>query len=53
MQRSALCRSRRELSSEYLLAKIGVDAAENELSEGLKFAEEFASERSQPEGRTH
>ena len=30
MQRSALCRSRRELSNEYLLAKIGVDAAENE-----------------------
>ena len=25
MQRSALCRSRRELSSAYLLAKIGVD----------------------------
>ena len=31
MQRSALCRSRRELSNEYLLAKIGVDTAENEL----------------------
>ena len=30
MQRSALCRSRRELSNEYLLAKIGVDRAENE-----------------------
>ena len=29
-QRSALCRSRRELSNEYLLAKIGVDTAENE-----------------------
>ena len=29
MQRSALCRSRRELSKEYLLAKIGVDTAEN------------------------
>ena len=27
---SALCRSRRELSDEYLLAKIGVDTAENE-----------------------
>jgi len=25
-----LCRSRRELSNEYLLAKIGVDTAENE-----------------------
>ena len=30
MQRSALCRSRRELSNAYLLAKIGVDIAENE-----------------------
>ena len=30
MQRSALCRSRRELSNEYLLAKIGVVTAENE-----------------------
>ena len=30
MQRSALCRSRRELSNEYLLAKIGVDTAEND-----------------------
>ena len=30
MQRSALCGSRRELSNEYLLAKIGVDTAENE-----------------------
>ena len=28
MQRSALCRSRRELSNEYLLAKIGFDTAE-------------------------
>ena len=27
---SALCKSRRELSNEYLLAKIGVDTAENE-----------------------
>ena len=30
MQRSALCRSRRELSNEYLLAKVGFDTAENE-----------------------
>ena len=30
MQRSPLCRSRRELSNAYLLAKIGVDTAENE-----------------------
>ena len=29
MQRSALCRSQRELSNEYLLAKFGVDTAEN------------------------
>ena len=33
MQRSALCRSRRELSNEYLLAKFGFDTAENELLE--------------------
>ena len=32
MQRSALCRSRRELSNEYLVAKFGFDKAENELS---------------------
>ena len=31
MQKSALCRSRRELSNEYLLAKIGVDTAEDQL----------------------
>ena len=30
MQRSALCRSRRELSNEYLRAKFGFDTAENE-----------------------
>ena len=30
MQRRALCRSRREFSNEYLLAKFGFDAAENE-----------------------
>ena len=33
VQRSALCGSRRELSNEYLLPKIGVDTAENELLE--------------------
>ena len=32
MQRSALCRSRRELSNEYFLAKFGLDTAENEPS---------------------
>ena len=30
VQRSALCRSRRELSNEYLLAKFGFDTVENE-----------------------
>ena len=30
MQRSALCRSRRELSNAYLLATFGFDTAENE-----------------------
>ena len=30
MQRSALCRSRRELSNEYLLAKFSFDTAANE-----------------------
>ena len=30
MQSSALCRSRRELSNAYLLAKFGFDTAENE-----------------------
>ena len=30
MQRSALCRSRRELSNAYLLAKFRFDTAENE-----------------------
>ena len=30
VQRSALCRSRRERSNEYLLAKFGFDTAENE-----------------------
>ena len=31
VQRSALCRFRRELSNEYLLAKFGFDTAENEV----------------------
>ena len=30
MQRSALCRSRRELSNAYFLAKFGFDTAEND-----------------------
>ena len=33
MQRNALCRSRRELSNEYYLAKFGLDTAENEPSQ--------------------
>ena len=32
MQRSALCRSRRELSNAYFVAKFGFDTAENEPS---------------------
>ena len=36
MQRSALCRSRRELSYEYLLAKFGFDTAENEPPKNLQ-----------------
>ena len=44
MQRSALCRSRRELSNEYLLAKIGVDTAENE---PLKIADSAAWENTE------
>ena len=35
MQRSALCRSQRELSNEHLLDEIGVDTAENELLQVL------------------
>ena len=35
VQRSALCRSRRELSNDYLLDEIGVDTAENELLQVL------------------
>ena len=37
MQRSALCRSQRELSNEYLLAKIGFDTAENEPAKFSQF----------------
>ena len=40
MQKSALCRSRREVSNAYFLAKIGFDTAENEppRTSPLKFA---------------
>ena len=37
VQRSALCRSRRELSNEYLLAKVGFDTAENKPKKVRKF----------------
>ena len=37
VQRSALCRSGREVSNEYLLAKFGFDTAENEPCEVRKF----------------
>ena len=36
MQRSALCRSRRELSNAYLLAKFRFDTAENEPAKNLQ-----------------
>ena len=36
VQRSALCRSRRELSNAYLLAKFGLDTAENEPSKKFR-----------------
>ena len=37
VQRSALCKSRRELSNECLLAKFGFDTAENEPCKDRKF----------------
>ena len=43
MQRSALCRSRRELSNEYLLAKFGFDTAENEPEYGYWISLIFVS----------
>ena len=39
VQRSALCRSRRELSNAYLLAKFGFDTAENEPSKVCRIRE--------------
>ena len=39
LQRSALCRSRRELSNVYFLAKFGFDTAENERSTAAAAAE--------------
>ena len=46
MQRSALCRSRRELSNAYLLAKVGFDTAENEPSKASR-----APKKRRDEGR--
>ena len=43
VQRSALCRSRRELSNEHLLAKFGFDTAENEPAENLQNFANFAN----------
>ena len=37
VQRSALCRFRRELSNEYLLAKFSFDTAENEPCKNFNF----------------
>ena len=42
MERSALCRSRRELSNAYLLAEFGFDTAENE---PLKVCQQLAKVR--------
>ena len=43
VQRSALYRSRRELSNEYLLDEIGVDIAENELLQVLSKSIQYYS----------
>ena len=59
VQKSAVCRSRRELSNAYLLAKIGVDTAENEpckvcplsLYRSPRFSFEYHSLGLRPHGR--
>ena len=43
MQRSAFCRSRRELSNAYLLAKFGFDTAEHEPSKVCRWREAEAA----------
>ena len=53
VQRSALCRSRRELSNEYLLDEIGVDTAENELLQVLFNIIQYFSIVSLPVSYTH
>ena len=51
MQRSALCRSRRELSNAYLLAKFGFDTAENEPSKVCRPPPRAATTRRRRGGR--
>ena len=45
MQRSALCRSRRELANAYFLAKFGFDTAENEPCQVCPIPRFHAAER--------
>ena len=52
MQRSALCRSRRELSNAYFVAKFGLDTAENEPCQVCP-TEAFPRGRSSCRGRTY
>ena len=47
VQRSALCRSRRELSNAYLLAKFGFDTAENEPCKVCPLGRRTGAQRSQ------
>ena len=44
-----MCKTRRELSNAYLLAKFGFDTAENEL---IRFTSEPASRERDPRGAT-
>ena len=48
MQRSALCRSRRELSNAYFLAKFSFDTAENGPSQGCPPRISIGSGKAQP-----
>ena len=50
VQRSALCRSRRELSNAYLLVKFGFDTAENEPCQVCPRAQWTKTEARRPEG---
>ena len=51
MQRSALCRSRRELSNAYFLAKLGFDTAENEPCQVCPIPRNAALKAPQPPAR--